>query len=333
MSSKQIDAESLNEEFYQVTPDILESFPKFRLPLNLYRFKEDIGQLQPYYYADRRLDQNMQKDLHNYSRKGQIFVARSDHKIYAKHISKQLDLVLQDRNLTTEEVVYIIRFALTEKASDFFEQPVPAAMEKLKKDSLVLTQYLWEDRSRLENLLKMLHQEYSWARLCYNSTILGLALFMKMQEDSLKRRAMDNLALGLLTHMLGMTKVPAFILEKKTRLSREEQDKITNYPMTGANIMRKLDVLEDVALNCHLEHKELLDGSGVPRGLKGAEISLHGRLAALVHAFCEYSLRPDAKGQDLSRVAECLAQAQNKYDAKLSSSLQELVPQVQVAPD
>jgi len=333
MSSKQIDVESLNEEFYQVTPDILESFPKFRLPLNLYRFREDIGQLQPYYYADKRLDQNMQKELHKYSRKGQIFVSREDHKIYARHISKQLDLVLVDKNLTTEEVIYIIRFALTEKASEFFEQPVPAALEKLKKDSLVLTQYLWEDRSGLDNLLKMLHQEHSWARLCYNSTILGLALFMKMQGDSLKRRALDNLALGLLTHMVGMTKVPAFILEKKTRLSREEQDKITNYPMTGANIMRKLDVLEDVVLNCHLEHKELLDGSGVPRGLKGSEISLHGRLAALVHAFCDYTLRQSAQGQDTSKVADCLAQAQNKYDARLSSKLQELVSQVQAAAD
>ncbi len=97
--------------------------------------------------------------------------------------------------------------------------------------------------------------------------------------------------------------------------------------------MRKLDVLEDVVFNCHLEHKELLDGSGIPRGLKGTEISLHGRLAALVHAFCEYTRRPESQGQDKSRVADCLVQARNKYDTMLSSKLQEIAPQVQTAPE
>ncbi len=66
----------------------------------------------------------MQKNLHRHSRKGGIFVSRSDHKIYAKHISKQLDLLLVDKNLFTEEVIYIIRFVLTVKTSDFAGQPV-----------------------------------------------------------------------------------------------------------------------------------------------------------------------------------------------------------------
>ncbi|WP_291320880.1 HD domain-containing phosphohydrolase [Desulfonatronospira sp.] len=324
MSVKQMDSDTLNEEYYQVSPDILASFPKFRLPLNLYRFKEDVGQLQPYYYADRRLDQNMQKDLQALSSKGQIFVARSDHKIYAKHISRQLDLVLVDKNLTTGEVVYIIRQALTDKTSDFFDQPVLVALEKLRSDCLVMTQYLWEDHFRVNNLLKVLHPDYSWAKLCYNSTVLGLALFIDGQKDGFKRKHLDNLALGLLTHMLGMSKIPAFIREKKTRLSMEEQDKMTNYPIVGAGIMRKLDVMEEAVLKCHLEHKELLDGSGIPRGIKEPEISYYGKLAALVHAFWQDYLSQGTGAQDISKSVEELARAKTKYDAKLCSKLRRI---------
>lgn len=321
MTSKNIDSESLGEEFYQVSPEILASFPKFRLPLNLYRFREDIGVLEPFYYANNRLDQNMQKELHQYCQEGQIFVSRHDHKIYAQHISKQLDLILVDKNLTSQEIVYTIRHALTEKTGEFFEQPVPVVLENLRFDVQVTTQYIWDDPHRINSLLKMLWQDYSWARLCYNSTIIGMALFIELQGDSLRRKHLDQLALGLATHLVGLTKVPKVILEKKTNLSREEKSKLQNYPMVGATIMRKLDVLEEIVLNCHLEHKELLDGTGYPRGLKAGEMSLYGKLASLVHTFSEMITKDSGASADIGKSLEYLARSTDKYDSKLVKKL------------
>ena len=36
---------NISEEYYQISEAILDSFPKYRLPLDLFRFKEDIAQL------------------------------------------------------------------------------------------------------------------------------------------------------------------------------------------------------------------------------------------------------------------------------------------------
>ncbi|WP_051617242.1 HD-GYP domain-containing protein [Desulfonatronovibrio hydrogenovorans] len=325
MTQKSIDPENLNEEFYQVSSEILASFPKFRLPLNLYQFKEDIAQLIPYYFADTRLNQDMQKEIARLSREGQLFVARSDHKIYAKHISKQLDLVLVDKKLTTGEIVYIFRHALTERIKEFYEQPVKPALEKLNSDILVLTEYLWQDNHRINSLLGLLHEEYSMVNLSYNSGILGLAIFIDAQSGGLKRKTLDQLGLGLFTHVLGLTRVPAFILEKKTNLSRDEQSKLTNYPMAGAGIMRKLDVLEETVLNCHLDHKELMNGSGIPRGLKGTEISLAGKITSTVHAYSELTLLRNSQAIPGEKALEYLIQSSTKYDPKMTRRLNKII--------
>ncbi len=325
MAKKFIDPDSLDEEFYQVSPDILSSFPKFRLPLNLFLFKEEIAQLVPFYTAEDRLSKEQQAEMSRFSREGNLFVARSDHKIYARHISKQLDLVLVDKKLTLKEILYIIRHALTERISAFYDQPVSPALEKLKSDVWVLCEYVLEDRNRIRRLIDGLHAEHSSVHLSYNAGIIGLAIFLDAQGENLKRKTLEQLALGLFTHVLGLARVPKFILEKKTNLTMDEQTKLTNYPMHGASIMRKLFVMEDVTLKCHLEHKEMLDGSGTPRGIKGTEISLHGRIASVCHTFCELTLTRNEKTLPYEKALEHMNSIANKYDPKVLKRLSKII--------
>lgn len=325
MTEKNTDSQSLNEEFYQISEAILSSFPKFRLPLNIYFYNQKVSQLMPYYKAETRLHQEKQREMSKLSREGLLFVSRSDHKIYAKHISKQLDLVLMDKHLTTEETVYIIRYALTDKIQKFYDQPVPNVLEQLNNDIRVLTEYICTDREKTRDLLDQLHQDYSDPGLSYNSGIIGLAVFLELHGEECRRKALDQLALGLFTHLLGLTRVPKFILEKTTNLSREEQMKLTNYPMTGAGIMRKLDIVEDIVLNCHLEHKELLDGSGSPRGMKDTEMSLHGKLASLVHAFCEVTMTRKGKALPMDKAVQYMTGARQKFDSSLAKGLEKII--------
>ena len=47
MAEKRADIpDALNEEYYQINPDILQSFSKFRPPLNIYRFIEDVARMR-----------------------------------------------------------------------------------------------------------------------------------------------------------------------------------------------------------------------------------------------------------------------------------------------
>ncbi|WP_456324968.1 HD-GYP domain-containing protein [Desulfonauticus submarinus] len=285
--SKKLDLNSLNEEFYQISPKILESFSKFRIPLDLYLFKEKIASLEPFYKRDSRLQEEQRKEILERASQGLLFVSRKDHSIYTKHISKQLDLILIDKHLTPLEIVSILKMAIPEKIAEFYEQPVKPVWEELQESIIILLKYIQEDPHRIKGLIKNLFkQNNDLIKTTYNAGILGLAITLESKQD-IKEKDLKHIALGLFTYDLGLYRIPKFIREKTANLTPEEQQKIINHPISGAKSMRKLDIREETLLNCHLEHHEYFDGSGYPRKLKGPDISLSGKICSLAHFTAE----------------------------------------------
>ncbi|WP_457571208.1 HD-GYP domain-containing protein [Desulfovulcanus sp.] len=320
MKNKNLSVENLEEEFYQISPEILSSFPKFRLPLNLYIFKEEIAQLELYYRAGERLAKEKHEEILELSENGYIFVARSDHHIYAKHICKQLDLVLVDKNLKPNELIEIFKLALTKRINNFYDQPVKPTFEKLVSDISVLIEYLWEDQYRLKGLTKNLFDSYSLPNMAYNTGIIGIALFFDVQGKNLTKKHLSQIALGLFTYDLGLARIPKFILEKKQNLTPDEQSKINNHPLNGAKILRKLDITEGLTLQCHLEHHEYMDGSGYPRKLSGADISLSGAITALAHSFSEILTKTEPTPSS-KEILNQLSVMKSKFNPNLLSSI------------
>lgn len=172
----------LNEEYYQISGDILGSFNKYRPPLNIFKFKEDVARIMPYYKVGGRLSNEQIDELAKLTKEGLVFVSRVDHPVYVKHISYQLDLVLVDKNLKEKEIADIFTQALTRKLQEFLDQPVPAVFEKLWADLMVLTEYLFHDITRTRALARRLHKDHSLENHSLNCGFLGLALFGKLRE-------------------------------------------------------------------------------------------------------------------------------------------------------
>ena len=96
--------DNINEEYYQINPEILNSFSKYRPPVDLFNFREDIAVLAPFSRKGARLTNEQVEEAAQLCADGLLFVSRSDHHIYSQHIVKQLDLVLQDNNLKESEM-------------------------------------------------------------------------------------------------------------------------------------------------------------------------------------------------------------------------------------
>ncbi len=141
--------DNINEEYYQINPEILNSFSKYRPPVDLFNFREDIAVLAPFSRKGARLTNEQVEEAAQLCADGLLFVSRSDHHIYSQHIVKQLDLVLQDNNLKESEIVDICIQALQNRYKDFYEQPVKAFFDPLLADILVVTEYIVGDTTRL----------------------------------------------------------------------------------------------------------------------------------------------------------------------------------------
>ncbi len=317
---------SYSEKYFQISPQILTSFPKFRPPLNLYIFKEKMNDIEPFHYAGQKLSKPKQKELSELCNEGRIFVARSDYHIYAEHLSKQLDLILMDTNLKEGETADILIQGLTERIREFFEQPVQPIFDTLYNDLLVLTEYLWQDAYREKGLLKRLLCHNTLESLSFNTLIFGLSLYMEIQGKELKRGYLDGMAIGLSCTLLGMSKIPEYARNKQQKLTPDEEKKIKQYPLTGTNILQKLSVKNETALNCVKEHQERINGTGYPDGLRDKEISLPGRIAAISSAFSHYLAQmPQDNSSTPLQISNKLAEMPKLFDSHLASKFKNII--------
>ncbi len=87
-------------------------------------------------------------------------------------------------------------------------------------------------------------------------------------------------------HDIGKIGMPQEILLKPGKLNRREWRHIKRHPTIGAKILQKstsqlLRLGEIIALT----HHEKWDGSGYPKGLRGTEIPIEGRISAVADVF------------------------------------------------
>lgn len=87
-------------------------------------------------------------------------------------------------------------------------------------------------------------------------------------------------------HDIGKLGIPDAILTKPGQLTPEEYEIMKKHAVFGSEILGESDLkLFTVAREIALTHHEKFDGTGYPKGLKGIEIPLHGRIVAVADVF------------------------------------------------
>ncbi len=139
------------------------------------------------------------------------------------------------------------------------------------------------------------------------------------------RAQIDNLVMGCTLHDIGKIGVPDAILNKPGRLTEEERKKMNSHPKLGYNIIHGIDLFKP-AIPYIIAHHEWYDGTGYPKGLKGKDIPIEGRLLAVADTFdAIMSDRPYRKGGSL---AKAISELQNFSGRQFDPALVEVFIEV-----
>jgi putative two-component system response regulator len=96
----------------------------------------------------------------------------------------------------------------------------------------------------------------------------------------------ESLETAALLHDLGKIAVPDAILLKQGPLTTEEYEIVKRHPDTGAQILAGCtEPTLAMAREISLTHHERWDGDGYPRGLRGNQIPLSGRIVAVADSY------------------------------------------------
>ncbi|QYK01280.1 HD-GYP domain-containing protein [Shewanella psychrotolerans] len=102
---------------------------------------------------------------------------------------------------------------------------------------------------------------------------------------SLERDELKHLAVGGILHDIGKVKVDNKILHKPGRLTPEEFEHMKLHQVYAKEILAETPDLPQISRDVCLMHHEKLDGKGYPNGLKGEQLSLHGRMSCIIDIY------------------------------------------------
>jgi diguanylate cyclase (GGDEF)-like protein/putative nucleotidyltransferase with HDIG domain len=142
------------------------------------------------------------------------------------------------------------------------------------------------------------------------------------KELKLNDSEMQALSVASLLHDIGKLAVPEYIISKPGKLSVEEFEKVKIHPNVGAEILGRVGFPYPVAPIVRAHH-EKWDGSGYPKGLRGAEIPIGARiLSAVDYVDALASDRQYRRGMAASEVvAKLQEQAGKAFDPNIVAIL------------
>lgn len=313
-------------DYLQISPNILESFPEDRAPVDMYLFEPEIGDVRLLYARGEPLGGKRRARIREYSRQERLYLFRRDYREYAEHLSRKVGVVLVEPDLNDDEVGEVFFLALHYRLTDFFDQPIESRLLDLKRGLSILAEYIWIDPGRTDFLCRSLDKHYDLATHAVNSTFIGLGLYTMHYRKKIARMNLTHMALGLALHDIGMTMVPSSVRDKESVLIHRDREALDKHPDLAMGMLRRLGVDDQIVEKCVMEHHERLDGSGYPNRLRGERISVPGRICALADSFCAgIAERPYRSPRDSLAVAESLMKMESRYDRTLSRKLYEML--------
>jgi HD-GYP domain-containing protein (c-di-GMP phosphodiesterase class II) len=147
----------------------------------------------------------------------------------------------------------------------------------------------------------------------------------------LPRGFLDRLCMVGMLLDIGKIKLPKELLQKKGRLTVEEFERVKSHVQIALDILNETPDLHPDVLMGIAQHHERENCSGYPAGLCRNEISLFGRMAAIVDSFSALTNpRPYAETMPAYEALQCLANF--NPDLFQASMLEQLIQAIGIFP-
>ncbi|MBU1249009.1 MAG: HD-GYP domain-containing protein [Proteobacteria bacterium] len=125
------------------------------------------------------------------------------------------------------------------------------------------------------------YDDYTYMH-CVNVSVLA-SVFGK--HLGLKDKDLFNLGLSGLLHDIGKSLIPDEILNKPSKLTKEEMETMQAHPLKGYKLLKDTSGLHPNVLLGMLQHHEKWTGAGYPLKISGEKINTFARILAVVDVY------------------------------------------------
>lgn len=200
--------------------------------------------------------------------------------LYERLIQHKLDPPL-DQCLSTEDTV--TGTSLAEQAARILQEDKRLSLiQSVQSDGQTLPQVLKQVTLNPAIAFKLTVMRETQAELFKHSlyvALISIYLGMKLHLD---KNQLKDLATAALLHDIGMLHIDPKLLDRSYKMTESERRHLYVHSVTGWMVLSAYPEYRKKVLDAVLQHHELLDGSGYPRGLKDDELGQLGQIVAIV---------------------------------------------------
>jgi HD-GYP domain-containing protein (c-di-GMP phosphodiesterase class II) len=219
-----------------------------------------------------------EETLEEVSSKGQheLYINIEDKEEYQHYLSEHLSSLVRDKNIPKEAKCKMIYSSTSNLMEELLLNPdSPESILKAKNLVSESLDHVLTDDLAIKSMITMSSYDYYTYSHSVNVSIyaIGLGKFIGLNKEQL-----NLLGSAALLHDLGKSKVATQLINKKGRLTEDEFEIVKSHPEFSYELLKKYGEKSFQILSGARYHHEKFDGTGYPKGLKGEDIPLFGRI-------------------------------------------------------
>jgi HD-GYP domain-containing protein (c-di-GMP phosphodiesterase class II) len=199
-------------------------------------------------------------------------------------MTKELISSIQDKGLSFKQKAEKVQENSYSMMKNLLDNPSAENIKEAKKGIYAVVDLILKDQDTLQHLINITSYDYYTYSHSVEVGVLSVALAKSLFSET---RGHDFYALGagFFLHDLGKVNISKDIINKPGKLTGEEMGEIRRHPSMGFKLLNETSQLTDESKIIVLQHHERNDGKGYPKGLRGNEIHIYGRICAIADVY------------------------------------------------
>ncbi len=225
-----------------------------------------------------------------------VYIAVKDHNNYFAAIENSLNNIINDKKIALRkkcEILYATTLALANEISR--SNPTKKVVNQIRKVTENSVKLVLKNPSAFRHLFSISNHDFFTATHSTNVSVMLLSFACNIGIS--EPQILKEIGTGALLHDTGKIFIPQDLLNYKEKLNEEQLATIRSHVEKGAMHLRAYSDLSEEIIRMTEEHHERMDGTGYPKRLRTKQISVYGRMLAIVDSFeAMTSVRPYREG-------------------------------------